>query len=135
MRCRTSVERLVDAWAQAERRGDVTLLTQLLDDRFIGVADGDAVHDKAGWIDRHRSGKLVHHAYGWRTLETHFDAHCAFVLGRVDHASSYLGHDASGRRLVTLTATRPIGEWRLTGLHASAAGAALSQVEPRRSAP
>jgi Domain of unknown function (DUF4440) len=109
----------VDVWAHAERRGDVTLLQGLLDDRFVAV-DADETLDKQAWLARYRSGGLVHHAFCWRTIDVRVDAHCAFVIGEVEHSSSYCGHDASGRGTVTLTVTAQGRRWQLAGLHISA---------------
>jgi hypothetical protein len=108
----------VAAWAGAERRGDVTRLQRLLDERFVAV-DGDRTLDKATWLGRYRSGRLVHHAFCWQTLDARVDRAVAFVVGRLEASSSYRGHDASGRRTVTLTLAARGSRWHLTGLHAS----------------
>jgi hypothetical protein len=121
------IEAFVDAWARAEQRGDVTLLSELLDADFVGIDDGELL-DKERWLARYRSGGLVHHAFCWRTIDANVHERGAFVVGRLDHSSSSCGHDASGRRTVTLTAVldrirtgaRAGPRWQLAGLHASA---------------
>ena len=120
------IDTFVDAWVHAEQRGDVTLLSELLDDDFVGVDDGDTL-DKERWLARYRSGGLVHHAFCWRTIDANVRERGAFVIGCVDHSSSSGGHDASGRQTVTLTAIlepvrtgmRTGSRWQITGLHAS----------------
>ena len=122
----TFIEAFVDTWVHAEQRGDVTLLSELLDDDFVGVDDGDTL-DKERWLARYRSGGLVHHAFCWRTIDANARERGAFVVGRLDHSSSFGGHDASGRRTVTLTAIldrkrtgmRAGPRWQITGLHTS----------------
>jgi ketosteroid isomerase-like protein len=112
------VDDFVDTWADAERRGDVTRLSRLLDDDFVAVDEGRTV-DKEAWIGRYRSGGLVHHAFFWRTLDARVDSCSAFVVGRLDHSSSYCGRAACGRRTVTLTVTASNRRWQLAGLHSS----------------
>ena len=120
------IEAFVDTWVHAEQRGDVTLLSELLDDDFVGVDDDDTL-DKERWLARYRSGGLVHHAFCWRTIDANVRERGAFVVGRLDHSSSSGGHDASGRQTVTLTAildrtrtgTRATLRWQITGLHTS----------------
>ena len=87
---RPRVDGFVDAWTHAELRGDVTLLAQLLHDDFVAVDEGRTV-DKETWISRYRSGGLVHHAFFWRTLDARVDSLGAFVVGHLDHSSSYCG--------------------------------------------
>ena len=115
---RPRVDGFVDAWTHAEFRGDVTLLAQLLHDDFVAVDEGRTV-DKETWISRYRSGGLVHHAFFWRTLDARVDSLGAFVIGRLDHSSSYCGRAACGRRTVTLTVTARNHRWQLAGLHTS----------------
>ena len=115
---RPCVDGFVDTWVHAELRGDVTLLSHLLDDDFVAVEAGRTV-DKETWLARYRSGGLVHHAYFWRTLDARVDSLGAFVVGRLDHSSSYRGRPACGRHTVTLTVTARSRRWRLAGLHAS----------------
>jgi ketosteroid isomerase-like protein len=112
----------VDDWAHAEQRGDATRLCHLLDDDFVAVTgDGATLDtlDKRTWIDRYRSGRLVHHAFCWRSIATRVTAGHVFVVGTIDHASSYAGHRASGRHTVSLTVTARDGRLQLTSLHAS----------------
>jgi hypothetical protein len=115
---RPRVDGFVDTWIDAERRGDVTRLSQLLADNFVAVHDGGTL-DKESWIARYRSGGLVHHAFCWRTLDARVDGLGAFVVGRLDHSSSYCGRRACGRRTVTLTVTARNRRWQLAGLHTS----------------
>ena len=77
----TFIETFVDTWVHAEQRGDVTLLSELLDDDFVGVDDGDTL-DKERWLARYRSGGLVHHAFCWRTIDANVRERGAFVVGR-----------------------------------------------------
>ena len=112
------VDTFVDAWAHAELRGDVTLLTQLLDENFVAVEEGQTLN-KETWLARYRSGGLVHHAFCWRTVDARVDSLAAFVIGRLDHSSSCCGRGSSGRRTVTLTVTVRNRRWQLAGLHTS----------------
>jgi hypothetical protein len=114
------IDTFVDAWSRAELRGDVSMLDRLLDEHFLAVEDGRTV-DRETWLHRYRSGRLVHHAYCWRTLDTRVDAAGAFVVGRLEHSSSLGGRGRSGRLTVTLTVTVRDRRWRLTGLHTSPA--------------
>ena len=46
---RPCVDGFVDTWVHAELRGDVTLLSRLLDDDFVAVEAGRTV-DKETWL-------------------------------------------------------------------------------------
>ena len=44
-----------DAFDEAERRGDLAALDELLTDDFLSIGDQGRIFDKDGWIGRHAS--------------------------------------------------------------------------------
>lgn len=115
----TAIQTLTDDWAQAENRGDVTALRDLLHDAFVGVALDGRIFHKATWLQRYRSGDLVNQVFSWRTIEARTYGEMALVVGQLDQISSFRGHDASACLTVTLVVTIRGCSSQLLGLHAS----------------
>ena len=50
------IVRLADAWANAELRGDTTLLERFLADDYIGIGPLGFLLTKQEWLARHKAG-------------------------------------------------------------------------------
>lgn len=99
---------IVDAWAAAEGRGDVSQLRVTLDDEFVGVTADGATLDKSAWLARYRRGELVNHAFVWRTRRWTRRRGVMLAVGEIDQVSSYRGRDTSA----ALTAVAVVDLWR-----------------------
>jgi hypothetical protein len=119
LRRNTTLRTFLEEWSAAEMRGDVTSLRHLLDDTFVGVAEDGVVLKKPAWLERYGSGELVNNGYCWRTTDVRYHRRTALVVGHLDRASSYRGHDASRVLTVTLAVAYQRDSWRLLGFHAS----------------
>ncbi|HEX4705152.1 MAG TPA: nuclear transport factor 2 family protein, partial [Pseudonocardiaceae bacterium] len=53
-----TVAELLSAWADAEIRGDATVLSDLLTDDFVAVGPLGFTLSKSDWLARHESGLL-----------------------------------------------------------------------------
>lgn len=99
---------IVDTWAAAEFRGDVSCLNHTLDDEFVGVTAEGTSLDKSAWLARYRRGDLVNHAFVWRTNQWTRRRGVMLARGELDQVSSYRGRDTSA----ALTAVAIVDVWR-----------------------
>lgn len=104
-------------WVRAEWRGDVTELTDLLDDDFVAVLPDGHILDKRQWIRRYSSGDLVNDLLRWDTTRLSHRGHVAFVIGALQQRSSFRGADASGSQTVSVTLYMGRAAPHLVGLH------------------
>jgi hypothetical protein len=114
----TPIDGLLDSWATAERRGDVTRLRSTLDAAFTAVSADGTVFDRQQWLDRYRTGELVNDAFEWRTWRWSGRRGIVVAVGDLEQISSYRGRDASA--VLTLAVVADRWRWRLIGLHATA---------------
>jgi len=114
----TPIDGLLENWATAERRGDVTRLRTTLDAGFTAVSVDGTVFDRQQWLDRYRTGDLVNDAFEWRTCRWSRRRGIVVAVGDLEQVSSYRGCDASAALTLAVVADR--WRWRLIGLHATA---------------
>src|SRR5262249_54882521 len=88
---------VVARWVDAEAREDVDILDALLDGDFRGDGPGGFVLTKEQWLDRYRTGDLVHDAFAWHQTGATVHDHAAVVMGIQTQTSRYRGRDFSGR--------------------------------------
>src|SRR5262249_42345403 len=118
MRSRIDVLReFTDCWASAERRGDVSLLRDLLDDDFLAVAADGTLFDKRAWLARYHCGDLVNDGYQLHTVSLSVRRGFGLVAAHLAQTSSYQGHDASGDHTAPLVVALPHHRVRLPRYH------------------
>ncbi|MBY8877900.1 nuclear transport factor 2 family protein [Actinacidiphila acidipaludis] len=110
-------------WADAERRGDVEALRQLLTDDFTAVGPLGFVLDKQRWLDRYASGALVHDDFAWSEVTVRRYGGAAVAVGVQGQQSVYEGRDLDGHFRVTQTIVEEDGRWKLAAVHLSPTGA------------
>ena len=110
-------------WAQAERRGDVAALDDLLTDDFTAVGPRGFVLDKAKWLERYASGALVHDSFTWDEVKVRQYGRAAVAVGVQGQQSVFEGRDADGDFRITQTIVEVDGRWRLAAVHLSPTGA------------
>lgn len=101
-RSRESLEDFVTRWVQAEWRGDVTDLAELLDEDFIALQTNSPIVRKSEWLRRYQDAVLVHIDLNWSTSMTINRRHFCIVTGQLCQTSSFEGRDASATSTATL---------------------------------
>lgn len=115
-----TVAELLSAWTDAELRGDVTVLNDLLTDDFLAVGPLGFTLSKTDWIARHDSGALKYSEFTLDELIQRAigdDVVVATALQKAD--STYQGHPTPGTLRVSLVLARTAQGWRLTTSHMS----------------
>lgn len=112
-------EEILSRWVDAEARGDAVALDSLLDGDFRGDGPRGFVLTKQEWIDRHRSGDLVHEAFEWADMRVRAQGNAVVVTAVQRQKASYRGEEWSGRFRATLVAVRTDGRWSIVNLQLS----------------
>lgn len=108
------------AWAEAERSGDVVTLDELLTDDFLGVGPLGFMLSKRQWLDRYRSGDLVHQKFLWEENRIRVYGTTAVMVGIQTQDSGYQGRPSDvGRFRSTIVAVDDGTRWRLASIHIS----------------
>ncbi|HEU5430058.1 MAG TPA: nuclear transport factor 2 family protein [Thermomicrobiales bacterium] len=110
---------LAQAWAKAERDGDIGFVDRTFTDDFLAVGPRGFVLTKAQWIDRIQSGDLRYESIELDDLSTRRYDDAAIVVAREQQRATYRGHDASGQFRTTLVFIRAGNAWRLASLQFS----------------
>ena len=93
------------AWAEAERGGDVATLDELLADDFLGVGPLGFMLSKRQWLDRYRSGDLVHQKFLWEENRIRVYGSTAIMVGIQTQDTTYQGRPTDiGRYRSTIVA-------------------------------
>src|SRR5579884_2507749 len=116
------VDRLVDAWADAELHGDVAFLERTLADDFVGVGPLGFMLTKPEWLTRHQSGDMKYRVHTFDKAKTRVYEGAAVVVGRLTQEASYRGNPTNAQLRTTLIFVRQDGAWRLAGLQLSSIG-------------
>jgi hypothetical protein len=111
-----TLEELLRAWRDAEARGDVAALDELLSADFRGDGPVGFVIDRDGWLHQFRGGDLALEAFDWTATEVNSTASTAVAVGIQTRTAQYLGQDCSGEFVCTLVAVRRGGYWTITNL-------------------
>ncbi|NJP45536.1 nuclear transport factor 2 family protein [Actinacidiphila epipremni] len=109
-------------WSEAELRGDVAALDELLTDDFTAVGPQGFVLDKKQWIDRYASGALIHDAFTWEEVTVRRHGRAAVAVGVQGQQSVYDGRDADGHFRVTQMIVADGAQWKLAAVHLSPTG-------------
>ncbi|HEX4703189.1 MAG TPA: nuclear transport factor 2 family protein [Pseudonocardiaceae bacterium] len=108
------------AWAEAERNGDVGALDELLADDFLGIGPLGFLLSKRQWLDRYRSGDLVHQKFSWEDNRIRTYGPTAVVVGIQTQETTYQGRPTgSGRFRSTMVLVDDGRRWRFASIHIS----------------
>ena len=130
------IEKLGQEWAAAELRGDVSALTSMLTDDFIGIGPLGFMLTKQEWLARHRSGELTYDSVDLDEVTVRVYDGAAILIGRQVQKAAYRGNRVDAELRTTLVLVHQHGQWQLASLHFSPIGQpppfARSQSEPAR---
>jgi ketosteroid isomerase-like protein len=115
------IERALEEFADAQRRGDGGALAELLTDDFKLVGPLGFVVPKEQWLDQFDADTLQIESLDWDELEirTYGYREVAIAVGRLTQVATYAQTPASGQFRVTAIALRDGPRWRLAGAHYS----------------
>ncbi|SRR6266566_118408 len=107
-------------WAEAERAGDIATLDDMLAEDFVGIGPLGFMLSKRQWLDRYRSGDLVHLKFIWEGTRIRTYGAMAILIGIQTQETSYQGHVTDfGRFRSTMIAIEDGDHWRLALIHLS----------------
>jgi hypothetical protein len=108
------------AWAEAERAGDTATLDEMLTDDFLGVGPLGFMLSKRQWLDRYRSGDLVHLKFSWEGNRIRTYGAMAILIGIQAQETCYQGRTCDlGRFRSTMIAVHDDDRWRFAAIHLS----------------
>ena len=113
------LEKLVEDWATAELRGDITFLKRNLADDFIGVGPYGFLLTKDEWLERHESRKLRYDSFRLDEVRVRLYGQGAVMIARQMTKGKYEDNDLPGSLRATLFFAQQEGRWLLAGIHMS----------------
>ena len=117
------IVRLADAWANAELRGDTTLLESLLADDYIGIGPLGFLLTKQEWLARHEAGDLKYESFNLDEVQVRvYNNDAAVLTGRQAQQATYRGNSIPGQFRITLVFIQHHGQWQLASLQLSSIG-------------
>ena len=106
-------------WANAELRGDVNALNDLLADDFSGVGPLGFLLTKEQWLARFSSGDLKYESFVWDQTDSRLYGDAAVVVGRQTQSGTHQGNPIQAQFRVTQTLIQQSGRWQLAALQLS----------------
>src|SRR5215471_4035396 len=114
------VVHLADAWANAELRGDTTLLERLLADDYIGIGPLGFLLTKQEWLARHEAGDLKYQSFTLDEVKVRvYNTDTAVLTARQGQQATYRGNSIPGQFRITLVFVQQQGQWQLVSLQLS----------------
>src|SRR5215831_21306987 len=117
------VVHLADAWANAELRGDTTLLDRLLADDYIGIGPLGFMLTKQEWLARHDAGDLKYEAFKLDEVKVRvYNTDAAVLTGRQTQQGAYRGNNIPSQFRIALVFVHQQGQWQVVSLQLSSIG-------------
>jgi ketosteroid isomerase-like protein len=113
------LKELGQAWAAAERQGDIAFLARILADDFVGIGPRGFMLTKEQWLARYQSGGLRNASFIWDEVQMRVYGDAAVATGRQTQQGDFQGHDIAGQFRVTQVFVKQQGRWLLAALHLS----------------
>jgi hypothetical protein len=111
---------LAERLRQAELRGDVAFLEQVLTSDFLGIGPRGFTLTKEAWLGRHRSGDLTYESLDRDEIALRTYGDSAIMTSREVGRTKYKGQDVPiGALRATHIFVRRGGDWRLAGIQFS----------------
>src|SRR5215469_18250631 len=96
------VQRLTDAWAIAELRGDTAFLERTLADDFIGIGPLGFMLTKQEWLVRHEAGDLKYESFSLEEVKVRvYNNDAAVLTARQTQQATYRGNSIPGQFRIT----------------------------------
>ena len=117
------VQKLGQAWATAELRGDGTSLREVLAEDFVGVGPRGFMLTKEQWLSRHETGSLGYKSFALNEMQVRLYGDAAITVCRQSAVGVYEGENGrfgiNEQFRATLVFVRQDGRWLLAGLQLS----------------
>ena len=115
------IELVLEEFADAQTRGDVDALAQLMTDDFKLVGPLGFVVPRAQWLEQFDAHALRIESLDWDELDirTYGYREVAIAIGRLTQTATYAQTPAGGQFRVTAIALRDGPRWRLAAGHYS----------------
>ena len=117
------VQKLGQAWATAELRGDGTSLREVLAEDFVGVGPRGIMLTKEQWLSRHETGSLGYKSFALNEMQVRLYGDAAITVCRQSAVGVYEGENGrfgiNEQFRATLVFVRQDGRWLLAGLQLS----------------
>lgn len=114
------VSQLAGAWANAELRGDTTLLGRLLADDYLGIGPLGFLLTKQEWLARHEAGDLKYQSFTLDEVKVRvYNTDAAVLTGHQVQEGTYRGNSIPGEFRITLVFVHQHGQWQLVSLQLS----------------
>src|SRR5699024_12198462 len=95
------VNEFINEWINAEKNGDVQLLTDLLNEEFIGVGPVGFILSKQQWIDRYKNG-LKNEDFNFEIINERSHKKSTIIIGTQSQKENIKGHNINVTFRVTL---------------------------------
>src|SRR5699024_5786384 len=110
------VNEFINEWINAEKNGDVQLLTDLLNEDFIGVGPVGFILSKQQWIDRYKNG-LKNEYFNFEIISERSHDNSIIIIGTQSQKGNFKGHNIDGTFRVTLILNNNQENLSLLGVH------------------
>jgi hypothetical protein len=110
------VNEFVNEWINAEKNGDVQLLTDLLNEDFIGVGPVGFILSKQQWIDRYKNG-LKNEDFNFEIISERAHDNSTIIIGTQSQKGDFKGYNIDGTFRVTLILNNNQENLSLLGVH------------------
>src|SRR5262245_13859469 len=107
------IDAFLSDWTDAECRGDIAALDDLLTDDFLGVGPLGFTLSKQAWLARHEPGNLTYETFSLDELETRVHGDAALVTTRQRARGDFQGRPTPEAVRATLAVVNDAGAWRL----------------------
>lgn len=115
----TELQQLAQDWAEAELKGEVSYLDQLLTPDFVGIGPRGFVLNKVQWLDRYRSGSFKYDSLAWQDIQAWVYGDSAVVVGIQNQEATYEGQPSNGKFRGSQFFVKQNGTWRLAAMQLS----------------
>jgi hypothetical protein len=106
-------------WTDAELRGDVDALAELLDQDFRFVGPNGSLIDRERYLNARNARELTHNSFVWADVGVSVYSGAAVAIGRLTQRSTHRGRDISGDFRATQVVVQQGHYWKIACLHLS----------------
>ncbi len=111
------ITRLEQERSQAQVRGDLSKLNQLLAPEFVEINAAGDLRTKTENVQAHKEGQVHWKAFDLNNLKVEVYGNTAIVTGHLSRKGTFAGRDVSGRSRYTRYYLKRNGEWQAVFQH------------------